>query len=257
MSDTLLEVRGLCKRYDGFLALNGVNFSLRSDQIKGIMGPNGAGKSTFLKLLAGELKVSSGSVNFVDQPVTNLPVDRTNNLGISYMPQQPGSFPTLTVEENVRGAAQTGLILERTEDQSVVRALLDLVELSEKAGVTAAELPFGDKRLLDLALALATGPRLLLADEPTAGVDRDSSEKILRLLRRLSSSDTKDEFGLDGLIFTEHDREVLFEFPDEIGFLRAGELIVEGAPEKVKHQKVVRDYLTDHTLFDDGEKDLV
>lgn len=257
MSDTLLEVRDLYKRYDGFLALNGVNFALRSGQIKGIMGPNGAGKSTLLRLLAGELKVSSGSMNFAGCPVTNLPVDKTNNLGISYMPQRPGSFPTLTVEENVRGAVQTSVILKRAEDGSTVRALLDLVELREKAGVTAAELPFGDKRLLDLALALATEPRLLLADEPTAGVDRDSSEKILRLLRQLSSSDTRDEFGLDGLIFTEHDREVLFEFPDEIGFLRAGELIVEGAPEKVKNQKVVRDYLEDHTLFDDEKKDLV
>ncbi len=250
MGDTLLEVRNLSKRYDGYLALKEVNFSLLSGQIKGLMGPNGAGKSTFLKLIAGELAVSSGSVNFAGRSVTNLSVNKTNDLGISYMPQRPDCFPSLTVEENLRGAAQTSLVFKRAGDESTVRKLLDLVGLMEKAGVTAVELPFGDKRLLDLAMALATKPGLLLADEPTAGVDQNSSEKILRLLRRLSSSDVKDEFELDGLILTEHDREVLFDFSDEIGFLQSGELIVEGASELVRRERAVKNYLSDHSLFD-------
>ncbi|MCF7876267.1 ATP-binding cassette domain-containing protein [Candidatus Bipolaricaulota bacterium] len=257
MNDTLLEVRGLGKRYAGFPALNGVDFSLRSGQVKGVMGPNGAGKSTLLKLIAGEIRASSGSVFFAGHPVTNLPVDRISNRGVSYMPQRPSCFPSLTVEENVRGAAQTSLFLSRAEDESIVRALLELVGLRERAGTTAVELPFGDKRLLDVAMALAGKPRLLLADEPTAGVDRDASEKILELLRKMSSPDSRGEFGLDGLIFTEHDREILLDFPDEVGFLRAGELIVEGSPERVKHEGVVQNYLADHRHFDDRKEDLV
>lgn len=255
MGENLLEVRGLTKRYGRFLALKEVDLSLQSGHVKGIMGPNGAGKSTLLRLLAGELRVTSGSVDFAGRAVRELSVDRTSNLGISYMPQRPSIFPALTVEENVRGAAQTSLILNRTEDESSVETLLDLVELEERRGVRAVELPFGEKRLLDMAMALATRPRLLLADEPTAGVDRDSSETILGLLRQLSLPDSRGDFGLEGLIFTEHDREVLFDFPDEIGFLRAGELVVEGVPERVKRHELVRDYLADQRVFKDDNGD--
>ncbi|MBS3786992.1 ATP-binding cassette domain-containing protein [Candidatus Bipolaricaulota bacterium] len=256
MGETLLEVRGLSKRYDGFRALEEVDLSLQAGHVKGIMGPNGAGKSTLLRLLAGEIEVTSGSVVFAGRAVTELSVDRTSNLGISYMPQRPSVFPALTVEENVRGAAQTSLILNRTDDESSVKTLLDLVGLGERAGVRAVELPFGEKRLLDLAMALATRPRLLLADEPTAGVDRGSAETILGLLRDLSLPDSRGDFGLKGLIFTEHDREILFDFPDEIGFLHAGELIVEDVPEQVKSHELVRNYLANQRVFEDFKGDV-
>jgi len=254
VSSKLLEVRKLRKSYEGFLALKDVDFALHSGQVKAIMGPNGAGKSTFLRLVSGETGVTSGSLDFSGRSLIDLSVNRVSRLGIAYMPQQPSLFPALTVEENVRGAAQTGFILSDSKNHHTVKTVLDLVGLGGKSGVTASELPFADKRLLDLAIALAAKPRLLLADEPTAGVDRDSSEKILKLLRELSSSHPKKEFGLDGLIFTEHDREVLFDFPDKIVFLRSGELIVEGTPEQVKRNNVVQNYLSNYRRFNQGEK---
>ena len=253
MSEKLLSVVDLGTSYDGFTALKRVRFTLESGQVKAIMGPNGAGKSTLLKILSGELEVSSGSVVFTGRDITDYPVDRICGLGVSYLPQRPSNFPGLTVEENVRGAAQTGLIGRKARDESDTKKLLGLVGLEERGGEFPGELPYGEKRLLDLAMALATKPRLLLADEPTAGVDSDASGKILDLLRELTTSGSGSEFGLDGLVFTEHDHRVLFDLPDEIGFLRSGELIAEGSPEELKHHEAVQDYLAEHRILDDDK----
>jgi len=249
MTDKLLEVKGLGKRYDGFTALKGVDFSLLRGDVKAVMGPNGAGKSTLLKLLSGELEITDGSVKLAGIEIKDLPSNERTGLGIAYLPQRPSNFPTLTVKENVRGAAQSGSIWRRSLANSKMSKLLDLVGLEDRAGKKAAELPFGDKRLLDLAMALAGEPRLLLADEPTAGVDEESSEKILQLLKSLSGSGSMGKLELDGLIFTEHDREVLLEFPDEIVFLSGGEVIVEAEPDRIRDHEIVRDYLREHRLF--------
>jgi branched-chain amino acid transport system ATP-binding protein len=253
MSEKLLSVVGLNKSYGGFPALKEVGFTLESGQVKAIMGPNGAGKSTLLEILSGELEVSSGSVVFTGRDITDYPVDRTCRLGISYLPQRPSNFPGLTVKENVRGAAQTGLITKKPGDERTTKELLDLVGLENRAGNAPGELPYGEKRLLDLAMALATKPKLLLADEPTAGVDSDASGEILDLLRDLTTAGSGSEFGLDGLVFTEHDHGVLFDLPDEIGFLRSGELIVEGTPEQLKRHGAVQEYLVEHQILVDDK----
>lgn len=255
MSENLLRIIDLSKRYDGFMALKEVGFTLETGQVKAIMGPNGAGKSTLLKILSGDLKVTSGSVVFAGRTITNYPVDRTCRLGISYLPQRPSSFPGLTVKENVRGAAQTSLVTKRKKDETKVGELLDLVGLADRAANTPGELPYGEKRLLDFAMALGTKPRLLLADEPTAGVDSGASGKILELLKHLTTTGSGSEFGLDGLVFTEHDHGILFDLPDEIGFLKSGELVVEGPPDRLKRHEAVRDYLMEHQIFDDGKEE--
>ncbi len=246
MGDSLLSVKGLSKEYDGFEALRKVNFSLGYGETKGVMGPNGAGKSTFLKLISGEIDVSSGLVKFDGRKITNYSVEKRCRQGIAYVPQKPSPFPTLTVKDNLRGGARAGSYLPVPGNEIELDSTLELVGLDGRSEVIASELPYGEKRLLDLAMSLATRPKVLLADEPTAGVDNRSAGLISDLMIELTKSDTPAARGVEGLIFVEHDRNVLFEVADEVGFLKAGKLLAEGSPEKMKERKCVKEYLAEH-----------
>lgn len=242
MSKTLLSTRNLRKSFSGYSAIQGIDFSLNSGEIKGIMGPNGAGKSTFLKLLSGELGVSSGTIRFKDEAITEYEVDQVSKAGVSYLPQRPGLFRSLTVRENLKGAAQTGRLRDFSGVRETVATLLELVGLKREADKLAGKLPHGEGRLLDLAMALGTRPDVLLADEPTAGIDETSAGRIVQLLSDLSGASSDEGFQLEGIVFVEHDMGVLDDLADEIGFLKEGKLLVEGEPERLRESAAFRHY---------------
>lgn len=242
MSKPLLSTRNLCKDFSGYSAIRGIDFSLKPGEVKGIMGPNGAGKSTFLKLLSGKLRVTSGTILFKGETITGEEVDSVSRAGVSYLPQRPGLFSPLTVRENLRGAAQTGRLMDFAGVRETVERLLELVDLKRKADKPAGELPHGEGRLLDLALALGTRPDVLLADEPTAGIDETSAGRIVKLLADLSDSSCIEEFQLEGIVFVEHDMSVLDDLADEIGFLKEGNLLAEDEPARLRQSDLFRNY---------------
>jgi len=248
MVRNLLSVSGLSKSYGGFAALREMDFTLKTGETKGIMGPNGAGKSTFLRLLSGELHVSGGFIEFLGRRITGWPVERRSREGLVYLPQRPSLFPGLSVRDHLLGAARAKNPFCRIDPEREVERLLQLFKLAGRSDEIAASLPYGEKRLLDLATSLATRPRVLLADEPTAGVDQDSAERISDLLIGLTESEPRGGVGVEGLIFVEHDRNVLFSVADEIGFLKSGKLVAEGPPGIIKERRSVKEYLEGHTI---------
>ncbi len=256
MSEPLLSTQNLRKDFSGYSAIHGIDFMLNSGEIKGIMGPNGAGKSTFLKLLSGKLRATSGTIRLKGEEITGDEVDSVSRAGIAYLPQRPVLFRPLTVRENLRGAAQTGRLLDFAGVRRTVEKLLELVGLEGEADKPAGELPHGKGRLIDLAMVLGTRPKILLADEPTAGIDETSAGRIVQLLSNLSDSPAEEEFQLEGIVFVEHDMSVLDDLADEIGFLKEGKLLVEEAPGQLRQSDLFRDYAKKVRSSEDNYGDL-
>lgn len=244
----LLRTNKLNKEFDGFSAVKSVNFGLHSDQIKGIMGPNGAGKSTLLKLFSGHLLPSSGQIFFQKEEITNLSTRKISKKGISYLSQHPSLFPSLTVEENLQGSAQVSSIFSLGKTKAEVKELLELTGLVDRSKVIANELSYGEMRILDLAMCLATQPTLLLADEPTASVDQGSARKIIDLLKLLTGNTYSGRFALSGLIFVEHVEGILFDLADQLCFINRGEIKSVGKPGLIRENREVKEYLNEHRL---------
>lgn len=242
----LLRTNELGVRLDGEEIITSVDFSVDRGEVKGIMGPNGAGKSTFLRLLAGDLLPSTGKIFFGGEDLTRKTGRERSRNGISYLSQRPGCFRSLTVEENLRGAANRGHLFALTGVESRINYFLKLVGLEEKAEVFAGDLSYGEMRVLDLGMALAPRPILLLADEPTAGVSSKVAGEIRGLLSELCRANTGTEKGPESLIFVEHDRGTLFDLADDLSFFNSGELIVEGEPRMIKKHGAVARYLAEH-----------
>jgi ABC-type multidrug transport system ATPase subunit len=256
MSESLLSTQDLRKDFSGYSAIQGVDFSLDSGEVKGIMGPNGAGKSTFLKLLSGDIQASSGTIRLRGKRITEYELDKVSNAGVAYLPQRPSLFRPLTVRENLMGAAQTGRLMDFAGVRETVEKLLGLVSLEREANKPAGELPHGEGRLLDLALALGTRPDVLLADEPTAGIDETSAGRIVQLLADLSGSSRVEGFQLEGIVFVEHDMSVLDNLADEIGFLKEGNLLVEDKPARLRQSDIFRNYAKKARSSEDNYGDL-
>ncbi|MBL4871813.1 MAG: ABC transporter ATP-binding protein [Rhodobacteraceae bacterium] len=245
----ILEVQNVNKHFGGLHALNNVNLDVKEGSVHAIIGPNGAGKSTFLNCLIGKLAPDTGSVMFQGKPVLGKKPHEINQLGISRVFQTPEIFSDLTVFENVMipcfahrdGAfmmnawrsvkGETG-IRERAEQM-----LID-VNMQDKFHMNAASLSRGDKRRLELAMCLAQDPKLLLLDEPTAGMARADTNATIDLLKHLSETR-----GITKVII-EHDMHVVFSLADTISVLAQGAIIAEGLPDYIKgHPKVREAYL--------------
>ena len=248
MSRKILEVTGLNKRFGGLHAVKDFNLELFEGDSLAIIGPNGAGKTTLFNLLTGHHKVDSGKILFGGMDITNRPPHEIARAGISRAFQITNIFPKLTVFENVRSAVQAqmgkafdvfgradGIGAEETEN------IVDLCGLDGKTRVVAGELSQGDKKKLELALALAGKPKLLLLDEPTAGMSLEETRETMTLVDRLNQ-----EFNLT-VLFTEHDMGVVFNHAHRVTLLHNGEIIVVGTPEAVrKNETVQRIYLGEH-----------
>ncbi|PVA07069.1 ABC transporter ATP-binding protein [Thalassorhabdomicrobium marinisediminis] len=245
----ILSVKGVNKRFGGLQALGDVNLDVAENTCHAIIGPNGAGKSTLLNVLVGKLIPDSGSVVFDGQSVLGRKPHEINQMGISRVFQTPEIFADLTVMENMlipcfakRDGAFRLHAFEavRRESDMIERAeaMLDEVNMLDKREMTASSMSRGDKRRLEMAMCLVQEPRLLLLDEPTAGMARADTENTIELLKTI-----RRDRGLTMAII-EHDMNVVFSLAERITVLAQGTPLVEDTPENIKgHPKVREAYL--------------
>ncbi|MBV8824243.1 MAG: ABC transporter ATP-binding protein [Bradyrhizobiaceae bacterium] len=233
----LLECRGLSRRFGGLVAVDAVDLAIERGEVRAVIGPNGAGKSTLFNVITGVLPPSDGEIYFAGERITGLPVHRVIQKGVARTFQLTHLFPALSARENVRIAAQArhagrwrllagGALFAATG--AAADAALELMRLSDVADVNAGLLSHGNQRLLEVAMALAQRPRLLLLDEPTQGLSVEETDQAVRILR--------DMLGSGGLtvILVEHDMEVVFRLADKITVLHRGRVIADGTPDAVK-----------------------
>ncbi|CAN5246304.1 ABC transporter ATP-binding protein [soil metagenome] len=249
---TLLAVEGLAKSYGGVHAVRGVSFSLAAGEILALIGPNGAGKSTCFDMLNGQSIPDSGTIHLLGRETTGRKPRAIWRLGFGRTFQITATFSTMTVRENVQVPlvsynAQLFNMWRSTPDFARDEAdrLLDLVGMSGYAERPCGELAYGDLKRLELAIALANQPKLLLMDEPTAGMAPRERVELMRLTARIAREKSI------GVLFTEHDMDVVFEHADRILVLNRGMLIAEGSPEDVRRNPQVRAiYLGEGLVYD-------
>jgi branched-chain amino acid transport system ATP-binding protein len=248
----LLSVEGLSKSYGGVHAVRGVSFTLRASEILALIGPNGAGKSTCFDMLNGQTAPDGGRVKLLGEETVGMRPRQVWRLGVGRTFQITATFPTMTVRENVQVAlASYGRKLFNLTTsmpryaQGEADRLLDLVGMGGFAERACGELAYGDLKRLELAIALANQPKVLLMDEPTAGMAPSERIELMRLTAQIARAKSI------GVLFTEHDMDVVFEHADRILVLNRGTLIAEGSPEQVRRNPQVRAiYLGEGLLYD-------
>jgi branched-chain amino acid transport system ATP-binding protein len=244
-AETLLDARALTKRFDGFTAVDAIDVSVSRGTIHSVIGPNGAGKTTFFRLLTGIQRPTSGRVTFADQDITGRRPHVIARRGLTQSFQITNIFPRLSVLESVqiailarRNRSRDFLTVFQRRVESEARDLLEQVGLEDLAEVQARALSHGDQRILEMTLALATRPRLLLLDEPTAGMSPLETGKMVELVTELAQAK-----GLTVLL-SEHDMDVVFGISDRVTVLHQGRVISEGSPEQIQDdERVVEVYL--------------
>src|SRR5215472_4117200 len=249
---TLLAVEGLTKSYGGVHAVRGVSFALRSGEILALIGPNGAGKSTCFDMLNGQIAPDQGRIRLNGEDTTGMRPRAIWRLGVGRTFQITATFPTMTVRENVQVAlASYGRRLfnmvvstpKLLKDEA--GRLLELVGMGGYAERPCGELAYGDLKRLELAIALANQPKLLLMDEPTAGMAPRERIELMRLAARIARERSI------GVLFTEHDMDVVFEHADRILVLNRGSLIAQGSPAEVRANRDVQAiYLGEGLVYD-------
>jgi branched-chain amino acid transport system ATP-binding protein len=233
----LLETRGLGRAFGALRAVTDVNLSVPAGELRAVIGPNGAGKTTLFHLISGLLPPTSGHVTFRGHDVTALGAAERCRRGISRTFQITSIFPELTVLENVRMAVQLkgagnfrllggDAILEATGRRA--RASLEFLGLLARAGELASTLPHGDQRLLEIAMAVAQEPDLLLLDEPTQGLSPEDTAATVAVIRQIARDRRLT------IVLVEHDMDVVFDLADRISVLHFGQVIAEGTPDEIR-----------------------
>jgi branched-chain amino acid transport system ATP-binding protein/branched-chain amino acid transport system permease protein len=236
-SGPILEARALSKRYGGLVANSDIDFVVNHGEIRGIIGPNGAGKSTFFKMLTSETAPTSGRITFEGRDITGMNVTDVCQLGLTKSYQINQLFDRLTVRQNLRVAAlgrirgKFRLDLFRSVEHvpgldKLVDQTMELVNLAERPDAPVSELAYGQKRRLEIGLALATLPKLILLDEPLAGMSPRERVETVALLKSIARDRT--------MIIIDHDMDSLFELVERVTVLQEGRVLVEGAPEEIK-----------------------
>ena len=241
--DTLcLVLESLTKEFGGLMAVDHLNLEIRAGERHGIIGPNGAGKTTLFNLICGELSPTGGRVIHFGEDVTRLPTYKRTGLGISRTFQINNLFPKLTVRQNILLAAQ-GLdrakyVMYRPISSydylyDKTRSILEEFDLWDKREVRVENLSYGEQRQIEICLALIGNPRLLLLDEPTAGLSRAETLSFTSSLKKLNSEMT--------ILLIEHDMDVAFELAENITVLQMGKLVASGDKEDIKANKTVQE----------------
>lgn len=243
MSEAILEIRDLHKSFGGVAAISGVSLAVQPKETLAIIGPNGAGKTTFYNMLSGRMKPTSGQVLLDGKDITGLPPHRISRLGISRSFQINNIFTEMTVRENVEVALTAyhgqsrrwyNLYTNNIDIQKKADVLLERLSLTELANQRAGTISYGDKRLLEIAVVLATDPHVVLLDEPTAGMTPEETKRVTALVKGLADT------GEYTFLITEHDMEVVFSLADRIMVMHRGQCLVIGDPEEVKKNPEVR-----------------
>ena len=240
----ILQAKGLTKRYGGLLANSDIDFTVNRGELRGIIGPNGAGKSTFFKMLTCEVQPTSGTIMFEGRNITGMNVTEVCQLGLTKSYQVNQLFAGLTVRENLTIAALSALRgkfrLDLFRSINAIPGLservehtLELVNLTGRLDTPVSELAYGEKRRLEIGLALATSPSLLLLDEPLAGMSPRERVETVKLLKSISQGRT--------MIIIDHDMDALFELAERVTVLQEGRVLVEGTPQEIKNNATVQE----------------
>jgi len=240
---TILEVSGLKKYFGEVKAVDGVNFAIKKETITSIIGPNGAGKTTLLNLISGMLKPDAGKVVFMGKNITKMPPYKIAKLGIGRSFQLVSVYDGLTVFDNIRipilsrmGKTKSMVsLLERdVKVKEEANEILELFGLFDKKDVLAGELPHGDRKLLDVAIAFALNPKLVLLDEPTSGVGVREKRHVMDVIEKAVR-----EKGVTAII-VEHDMDIVFSYSDRIIVMHQGKILADGSPGEIKENEEVK-----------------
>jgi len=238
----MLRVEAVDKSFEDFLAVNGANLTVRKGEIVAVIGPNGAGKTTLFNLITGALKRDKGRIIFGDEDISELPPYEICRKGISRSYQIVNIFPRLTVFRNVQVAVlsqqRKSRKLFQPAKNMVVREtnnILESVGLLEKAHGVAGSLSHGDQKILEIAIALGNEPKLLILDEPTAGMSPEETSATMELIKRLAKMR-----GLT-ILFCEHDMDIVFSIAESIMVMHQGRTLIQGRPEEVRKNSFVQE----------------
>jgi branched-chain amino acid transport system ATP-binding protein len=247
VADPLLRVENLVRRFGGIVATDNLSLDVARGELHAIIGPNGAGKTTLISQLTGQLAPSAGTIHFAGREVTHLPAWRRSALGLARSFQITSLLPDFTAADNVALAAQAhdghsfhfwGNARKEKHLRDAARSALTRVGLDHRADVVVSKLSHGEQRELELAVALATGPQLLLLDEPMAGLGSTESTRMVKLLQELRQEVT--------IVLVEHDMEAVFALADRISVLVYGRVIASGTSAEIRsNEEVKRAYLGD------------
>ena len=250
MSESLLEIRGLCKQFGGLRVTDDLHLQVRPHEVHALIGPNGAGKTTLVHQIAGTLKPDAGTLTLDTHDVTALPVSARVQLGIARSYQITNIFRCLTVIDNVALAVQARRghsfsfwrpVRSDTALRDEAASVLDRLALTEHALRPAGSLSYGDQRLLEVGIALATSPRMLLLDEPMAGMGPQESSRMVEMIESLR--------GQIAVMLIEHDMDAVFRLADRISVLVYGRIIATGTPQEIRsNPEVVRAYLGEEEI---------
>jgi branched-chain amino acid transport system ATP-binding protein len=240
---TVLRVENLTKRFGALVAVDRVNLSVQAGAIHSIIGPNGAGKTTLFRVISGEERPTAGRVVFQGQDITGYPPHRVPHLGIARSFQRTSIFPNFTVYENVWLAAYARTVpsvftlVSRRRDAAAlagqVQQVLAELQLDDVAEVRARELSHGDQRVLEVAMALAAAPTMLLLDEPTAGLAAEGIRRVMAVIEALAGRYT--------ILLIEHNMDVVMRLSHVISVMHFGRIIAEDAPEEIRQNAAVRE----------------
>jgi branched-chain amino acid transport system ATP-binding protein len=240
--EPILRTERLTRAFGALRAVNGVSLSVRSGTLHSVIGPNGSGKTTLFNLISGEIRPTDGHVTFEGRDVTAVPSHRLPHLGLARCFQRTNVFPKLTVDENVwvavfaRRTPKVLGFLRRAADFADVgaeaRRIVEEVGLSHKRPARAETLSHGQQRALEVAVALASAPRLLLLDEPTQGLAPEATQHMTRLVQRLTGRYT--------ILLIEHKMQIVMSISDRISVMAFGELIADGTPHEVREDRAVQ-----------------
>jgi branched-chain amino acid transport system permease protein len=243
-SGPILEATLLTKRYGGLVANSDINFTVKERERRGVIGPNGAGKTTFFKMLTCEVPPTSGKIVFAGRDITGMNVTDVCQLGLTKSYQVNQLFSRLTVRENLTISALAALrgkfrfdMLRRLSRipglAEQVQNTLELVDLTARADIAASALAYGEKRRLEVGLALASSPSLLLLDEPLAGMSPLERMEMVGLLKSIGRGRT--------MVIIDHDMDALFELVESVTVLQEGRVLVEGTPDEIKGNAAVQE----------------